>query len=230
VDHARRVAAESRKRLERERCSLIEIGFLNRFGLNAPSVMEATETCALLHDLGKLTNAWQQWAEAAQRSRDPAYDHSIPLAHTDFDPDRPEDRERERGLPVRRPPHAPAGAYYGRVILPGLLQSVREDRRAYVASACTAAIVAHHGGWWTPSWEQAPSPLSAGWQWALEGACGHPPDERALGRLRGFGVDRLLALTTGADNLSEWWPVVAYLTRTLRLSDQRATSEWSCHD
>jgi hypothetical protein len=107
---------------------------------------------------------------------------------------------------------------------------VPEQLRARVASACTAAIVAHHGGWWTPSWEQAPLPLSGGWQQALEAACGHPADETALRRLRGFGVDRLLALTTGPDSLPEWWPLVAYLTRTLRLSDQRATSEWSCHD
>jgi len=230
ADHAQRVAAEGRKRLERGRCSLTEMGFLDRFGLDMRAIMEATEACALLHDLGKLTSAWQQWAEAAQRSRDPAYGHSVPLAHTDFDPDRPEDRERERGLQARRPPHAPASAYYSRAILPSLLNSVPERLRAAVASTCTAAIVAHHGGWWTPSWEQAPLPLCAGWQRAVETACGPPPDEGALGRLRGFAVDRLLALTTGPDSLPEWWAVVAYLTRTLRLSDQRATSEWSCHD
>lgn len=230
ADHAQRVAAKGRKRLERERCSLTETGFLDRFGLDMRAIMEATEACALLHDLGKLTSPWQQWAEAAQRSKDHAYVHSVPLAHTDFDPDRPKDRERERGLQVRRPPHAPASAYYGRAILPGLLNSVPERLRTAVASTCTAAIVAHHGGWWTPSREQAPLPLCAGWQRAVEAACGDPPDEGALGRLRGFRVDRLLELTTGPNSLAEWWPLVAYLTRTLRLSDQRATSEWTCHD
>jgi CRISPR-associated endonuclease Cas3-HD len=230
VDHAQRVAAEGRKRLEGARCNLTEFGFLNRFGLDLRAVIEATEACALLHDLGKLTRGWQQWAEATQRSRDPAYGHPIPLAHTDFDPDLLEDRQRERGLQVRRPPHAPASAYYGRAILPGLLNSVPERLRAAVASTCAAAIVAHHGGWWTPDWEHAPLPLCDGWQRAVELACGIPPDEDALGRFQGFPVDRLLALTTGPDSLPEWWPVVAYLTRTLRLSDQRATSEWSCHD
>lgn len=230
ADHARRVAIEARSRRARERCGLVETGFLTRFGLDVRVVGEAVDACALLHDLGKLTDAWQQWAQAAQQSRDRAYVHSIPLAHTDFDPDSPEDRERERRLQVRRPAHAAASAYYSRAILPSLLQLVPEPLRAPVASACTAAIVAHHGGWWRADWEHSPLGLSAGWAEAVESACRHRPDEAALRRLQSFGVDELLAATTGPDSLAEWWPMVAYLTRILRLSDQRATSEWSCHD
>jgi CRISPR-associated endonuclease Cas3-HD len=230
ADHARRVADEARKRRQRGRCGVAEAGFLDRFGLDPRALGDAIEACALLHDLGKLTSAWQLWAEVAQRSRDHAYIHSTPLAHTDFDPDQPEDRERERRLEVRRPAHAPASAYYGRAILPGLLQAVPGPLRAEVASACTAAIVAHHGGWWRPDWEHAPLSLSAGWRDAVEAACGQAPNESALGRLRSFDVGQLLAATTGPDSLAKWWPLVAYLTRTLRLSDQRATSEWSCHD
>jgi hypothetical protein len=39
-----------------------------------------------------------------------------------------------------------------------------------------------------------------------------------------------LDATTSLDNLERWWPLVAYLMRTLRLADQRATSEWSCRE
>jgi hypothetical protein len=41
-------------------------------------------------------------------------------------------------------------------------------------------------------------------------------------------LHRVLDVTTGPDTIEEWWPIVAYLMRTLRLSDQRATAEGSC--
>ncbi|MEW5814803.1 MAG: CRISPR-associated helicase Cas3' [Spirochaetota bacterium] len=231
-DHARRVAEEAQKRLEREewRNGLLEKGFKERYGLSSDAISEAARASALLHDLGKLQENWQRWAEAAQQSRDPSYQHKVPLAHTDFDPEKAEDRKREHSLGIQRPSHAPASAYYARVFLVRLLPSVPDDQRAYVASACTATILTHHGGWWVTDLELQPPKLWPGWKAAVTQTLGWEPDQEMLNILRNYEVGKLLNATTSAENLSEWWPLVSYLIRTLRLSDQRSTAEGALHE
>ena len=230
--HACRVAGEVERRLGCEGTLLFE-GLRGRYGLSPEGVGEAVRACAILHDLGKLQDPWQRWAEAAQQSRDPAYQHDTPLAHSDYDPESPKDWERLRQLRARgyvRPHHAPASAYYGAALLASLLPSVPEDRRNHVASACAAAILAHHGGWLPQESNLGISGLYLGWEEAVKTALPAAvtlPDTRSLQNRqdkRG-AVQRLLELTTGPDNLQEWWPLVAFLTRTLRLADQRATAE-----
>lgn len=232
VDHARRVAEEAQSRLEREhwRSGLLGNGFTQRYGLTPEALSESVKTCALLHDLGKLQEGWQKWAEAAQRAQFPTYQHKVPLAHTDFNPDSKEDREREHSLATRRPAHAPASAYYGRAFFVQLLVRVPDNRRAYVASACAAAVLAHHGGWWLSELELNPPTLWRGWEAALLDSVGSVPAEQELASLRKYRVDKLLEATTGPEGLAIWWPLVAYLTRTLRLSDQRATAERGCNE
>lgn len=229
--HAQQVAKETRRRLKKDEwtAGLLGCGFKKRYALDAHMIMDAAQACALLHDLGKLQNDWQRWAEVAQRSRDSSYEHKIPLAHTDFDPEMPEDRARERTLGFHRPAHASASAYYGRAFMIQLLPSVPEGQRAYVASACIAAILAHHGGWWSEDLEQNPPQLWPGWETAVAHALGCTVDPRTLSSLRNYPTEKLLKATTGADSLSDWWPLVGYLTRTLRLSDQRATAEGTCY-
>jgi hypothetical protein len=51
-----------------------------------------------------------------------------------------------------------------------------------------------------------------------------------LRTLRRHRVGDLLNLAVGPDEIEDGWPLVAYLTRTLRLSDQRATAEAGCHE
>jgi CRISPR-associated endonuclease/helicase Cas3 len=232
ADHAQAVAAEARKRLEREhsQTGLLGQGFERRYELTPEAITNAVAACALLHDLGKLQENWQRWAEEAQRVQSATYHHITPLAHTDFNPDSSEDRERERGLSVRRPAHAPASVYYGRAFLGRLLAGVPANRIAYVASACAAAILAHHGGWWPRDLENNPPKLWSGWEAALVQALGWPPETKTMHDLQKSSVDKFLGATTGVDNLAEWWPLVAYLTRTLRLADQRATAERACHE
>ncbi len=227
AEHARLVAAEAEKRLDREhwRTGLIARGMKLRYGLTVQCLLEAVRACALLHDLGKLQDAWQRWAEASQRAQDPSYQYMVPLAHTDFDSGKREDRQRERNSGIHRPPHAPAGAYYSRVFLMDLLTSVPHKHKSYVASACVAAILAHHGGWWQTDLELFPPKLCGRWEVAINQVFGRIPDQTELANLRKHKVEKLLKATTGADNLAEWWPLVAYLTRTLRLADQRATAE-----
>lgn len=226
TDHAVKVANEAQRRFEEDELitdGLLSWGFERRYELNAKAIGHAIRACALLHDLGKLQTGWQTWAEAYQRAKDPDYKHVVPLAHTDFDSNNQHDWEIQRGLGLRRPPHSAASAFYGVPFLVGLLKEI--SNREYVASACTAAIIGHHGGWWSESGNLIPTAgifvaeltglNLAPKEWAQVAVC---KDKKGA-------ATPLLKLTTSLDGLVEWWPLVAFLTRTLRLSDQRATSE-----
>jgi CRISPR-associated endonuclease/helicase Cas3 len=238
-DHAHAVAEAAQKRLEREhwRNGLLGSGFIQRYGLSSKALSDAVKTCALLHDLGKLQDGWQRWAEAAQRAQLPTYQHTVPLAHTDFDPEKKEDRERERNLGIRRPAHAPASAFYSGGLLARLLPHVLQSKRTEVAAACAAAILAHHGGW-LPKNEGIGLGISKLYFGCLESVAsvlGWTPEDAMFHRLETLQdkqriTQLLLQTVTSPDNLTKWWPLVAYLTRTLRLSDQRATAERACHE
>ena len=241
TDHARRVAEAAESRLEKDewRTGLLSTGFQGRYGLTPEAMLEAVRACGLLHDLGKLQEAWQLWAAAAQRAQHDDYEHLVPLAHTDFDPESEEDRQRERSLGLRRPAHAPASAYYGAALMAGILRSVLDDHRTAVASACACAVLAHHGGWVPPTERTGPdlgiAQLHPGWMGALADALAWKPQTGPIASLQAMRdkrstLETLLCVTTGPDSLGKWWPLVAYLTRALRLSDQRATAEMGCNE
>jgi hypothetical protein len=186
----------------------------------------------LLHDVGKLQVGWQAWAERAQRSLDPAYVHAEPLAHTDYSREDPVDRERERAVNAqgRRPPHAAASAWYSGAAVVTLLSQSGKPATAELRAACFAAMIGHHGGWLPRSAgdDLGIQPLVSGADAALDDAAGsenlaslRSPRTRLSVR---DGLDALLGPAVAAEPWSTWWPVVAYLTRTLRLADQRATS------
>lgn len=235
-DHTRRVAAQAEARLGRESWpqGLVFQGFTRRYYFSVDSLREAVRACALLHDLGKLQETWQRWAEAAQRAKDHDYLHVAPLAHTDFDPESPQDRERARSLGIQRPPHAAASAYYGLPMLSKLLHVAKDDQRGYLTSVCLAAVLAHHGGWLPPARKVGPdlgiAELIPKWEEAVGQVLHRLPEARVFKRLetqqdKRRMTDNWLALTSDADNIQTWWPLIAYVTRTLRLSDQRATRE-----
>jgi CRISPR-associated endonuclease Cas3-HD len=239
ADHVRRVAEEARRRLVREEVSngILGLGIYERYAISPQTLQEAVTACALLHDLGKLQGDWQVWAEAAQRAKDSSYRHLVPLAHTDFDPASEGDRLRERELKVRRPPHAPASSYYAGGFLARLLFSAPGKVRVPLASACAGAVLAHHGGWVPDGPHYEVSGLWKGWEhavaslleWRVEEFA--PAVRKLESHLDKKGATKdLLGITTSADSLAKWWPLVAYLTRTLRLSDQRATAEGATYD
>ncbi len=242
VHHARCVAEETEHRMNRECAAegFLAAGLTARYNLGPDALREAARACALLHDLGKLQTGWQRWAEAAMLAKRPSYQHIAPLAHTDFDPENDDDRQRERELAsggFRRPAHAPASAFYSLKLIPKLVLRTPDAIRKQVASACLAAVLAHHGGW-APGREkfgQVIGDLAAAWKSVLPETLGdsfqanrllwptRQPDK--YGQLSAF-----LDSTVGPDSLAEWWPLVSYLTRTLRLSDQRATAEAHNHE
>ena len=238
TNHARMVAAEAESRLERDGCAngLLSSGFQSRFELNADQMRTAARACGLLHDLGKLQTRWQQWAERYQRKKDASYVMPAPLAHTDFDYDSAQDRERARSV-GSRPPHSAPSAFYSLSILDRALNGIAQERKSEVASACLAAILAHHGAFVPkrPGIDLGVFPLASGWEKCLDGLDGYAPDLSVFSQLskspdkKGLLTD-CLNITTSLDSLEQSWPLVAYLMRTLRLADQRATSEWSCHE
>ena len=231
ADHTRRVAAQAEGRLGREGWpqGLVSRGFARRYFFGPESLREAVRACALLHDLGKLQETWQRWAEAVQKAKDHNYLHVAPLAHTDFDPESARDRACARSLGIQRPPHAAASAYYGAALVSNLLTSLSTGQLELWASACAAAVLSHHGGWLGGGMDLGISPLCPGWQNFVSQSGGFAPDVRAVNCLgarqdKSDAMERLLSLTAGAEGLRDWWPAVAYLARTLRLSDQRATA------
>lgn len=238
TNHARMVAAEAESRLERDgsQNGLLGSGFQSRFELNADQMRTAARACGLLHDLGKLQTRWQQWAEEYQKLKNSPYVMAAPLAHTDFDYDSAEDRERARSA-GSRPPHSAPSAFYSLSILDRALNGITQERKSEVASACLAAILAHHGAFVPkrPGIDLGVFPLASGWEKCLDNFDGYAPDLSVFSQLtkspdkKGLLTD-CLNITTSRDSLGQSWPLVAYLMRTLRLADQRATSEWSCHE
>jgi CRISPR-associated endonuclease/helicase Cas3 len=227
VDHIRLVAKHADDRAQEE----LRVGSPLGRTATAEALRRAARAAAVLHDVGKLQVGWQAWAARAQRSRDPSWAPRTPLAHTDFDPSRPDDRERERAL-GGRPPHSPAGAYVGALLVADLLPTNLDGgARAALASAVLAAVLAHHGGWLPRPLPL--QPLVSDWRTALSAFMDRLPEDDAVALWLRHpdavgALERCLDVATGPEALDRWWPTVAWLTRTLRLSDQGATKEGSC--
>lgn len=229
VAHTRAVAREAERRVAEEARPGSPLA-RTRAGIWA-GLRKAARAAGLLHDVGKLQQAWQAWAEAAQRSRDPTWHHRQSLAHTDYDPSDPADRERERALLLKRPYHAPASAFVGAYCVAEMI--VPSTEREVASSAVIAATLSHHGGWLPASLQVGA--LASDWHQAIVDATGVAPNRRAIEQgiaespeEKAAALTRLLDVATGPDNIHRSWPFVAYLIRTLRLSDQRATAQGSC--
>jgi CRISPR-associated endonuclease/helicase Cas3 len=214
VHHTRCVVAEARRRFADEGAS----GGILSEGFGAP-LADLVDWSAVLHDLGKLQTQWQEWAEAAQRARDPLYRHTELLAHTDFDSSDASDRALTRTIRPPRPHHSAASAYYGFLVL----ELAQPPMPLTVRVACISAVLGHHGGWV----ERTVLPLHSRWESDLREA--RPGAATAAISTPSLAVvDRLWAgISSMRLQFAAWWPLTAYLTRTLRLSDQLATEEGS---
>jgi CRISPR-associated endonuclease/helicase Cas3 len=229
--HALNVAREAQVRFEADNeTGWLNEGFARRYGLTPAELRAAVEACGLLHDFGKLQQGWQTWATAWQQTKDAAFLPVEALAHTTYDPDNRVDRARERGFQPKRPSHAPQGAYLALAALQGHFRDVPAERRGMLIAACAAAILAHHGGWLPGAPDLGLQDLWPGWTADLQRAAINGQAPRAVQALlvqpdRRPWLERVLQATTGPDTLREYWPLVAYLTRALRLADRRATAE-----
>jgi CRISPR-associated endonuclease/helicase Cas3 len=176
------------------------------------------EAATLAHDLGKLQNGWQLWAEAYERDKDPTYQHVEALAHTNFDAEDRNDRERSWRVRPRRPPHAAASAWYAHALGWVRFQGLSPDENRIVM----AAVLSHHGGWWADNTDiQPPHSLSKAALAAI-GINAHtlrPPSPS-----EGIRFKRELDKVAD-DSFEVRWPLMALTVRILRLSDRRATEE-----
>lgn len=214
VRHTRCVMTEAQQRLQAEGPSYSILA--ESLGASLPELLDWS---AALHDLGKLQAQWQEWAEAAQRARDPLYRHTELLAHTDFDSGNANDRALARTIRPARPHHSAASAYYGFRVL----EQVEPAVPLIAKAACISAVLGHHGGW------AEDTVLQLHPRWEQDFRKVQPSVERVA--IPAPQVSAVRQLWTGLSSIklqfAVWWPLAAYLTRTLRLSDQLATEEGS---
>lgn len=230
--HAREVGEEAALHAGRAGAVLYEGLRDARWQISEQQLVAAARAVGLLHDVGKLQQGWQDWAERAQRSLNVDYVHSRPLAHTDFNREDPRDRVRERSVNEkgRRPPHAAASAWYSARTVVSLLRRAPEQPSRELRAACLAGMLGHHGGWISRSAgrDLGVQPLVGKADDALQQAAqiddlaplvAPGPSASAADTL-----EKLLEPVAEVNAWAEWIPIVSYLARTLRLADQRATS------
>ncbi len=102
-------------------------------------VMErAAHLVALLHDVGKLNRAWQDWVTRYQKGIGQPVAAGF-YAHTDYDPSNPLHAEKQKAL-GRKPSHAVEGAMAVAPLLAAVCQGCEP-----VFNAAFTAIARHHG-------------------------------------------------------------------------------------
>ena len=111
-----------------------------KLGVPAGAINQAIQLCIALHDVGKLTVKWQEWAHKWQQAIGCPLDEDYMAAHTDCDRANLEQREIERIFPVKRPPHAVESM---RAIAPVLAGTFGGDQEILLKASLTA-IARHH--------------------------------------------------------------------------------------
>ena len=111
-----------------------------KLSVPAGAINEAIQLCIALHDVGKLTIGWQEWAHKWQQEIGCPLDKNYMAAHTDYDRDNPAIREIEGRFSVKRPRHAVESVW---AVAP-LLARVLGKEQKNLAEACFTAIGRHH--------------------------------------------------------------------------------------
>ncbi len=106
------------------------------------AVDRAVRLCIALHDVGKLTVGWQEWAHKWQKEIGEPVDENYMAAHTDYDRSNLAIREIEKQfrVKVKRPGHAVESVW---AVAP-LLARVLGKEQKNLAEACFTAIGRHH--------------------------------------------------------------------------------------
>lgn len=106
-------------------------------GWEAGTLKLAAEVAVWLHDVGKLSTGWQDWAHAYQAEIGEQVDDNIPLAHTDFDSKNESQRQAERLVSGKqpRPWHALESALATLKIIRRILPAEALQRAVFTAIA-----------------------------------------------------------------------------------------------
>ena len=111
-----------------------------KLGADEGAIDQAIRLCIALHDVGKLTVKWQDWAHQWQQVVGKPIPENYMAAHTDYNRDDLAEREKERRFPIQRPRHAVESVW---AIAP-LLAKVFGKEQRNLAEACFTAIGRHH--------------------------------------------------------------------------------------
>ncbi|MGB9738048.1 CRISPR-associated helicase Cas3' [Chloroflexus sp.] len=105
------------------------------------SVIQAAWLACLLHDVGKLSSAWQQWAHAYQQAINQPVAAHVALAHTAFDRQNPlhVQAQQQVSAKIPRPRHASEGALACKQMITEALGNQR-----CLTKATITAIARHH--------------------------------------------------------------------------------------
>lgn len=170
-------------------------------------------TCAL-HDVGKLSLAWQDRVRKWQQFKDAQKVTNEPMAHSDYDPE--SDFEKKYKF-LKQPPHAAEGAY---AIGKWLNKCIGAD----FAVVVWTAIARHHGAFTESLGEFRLIDTAS--EWVMKTlptvsvekiVLSDRPDNLA----RNIFKDDLLGFSKNHDD-EKLWPLYAFLVRRVRLSDQRS--------
>ncbi|MDE0041789.1 MAG: CRISPR-associated helicase Cas3', partial [Candidatus Poribacteria bacterium] len=111
-----------------------------KFRIPEDAINQAVQLCIALHDVGKLTLGWQDWAHKWQQEIGEPVDENYMAAHTDYNRNNPEIREIERTFSVKRPGHAVESVW---AIAPLFVKVFGREQKD-LAEACFSAIARHH--------------------------------------------------------------------------------------
>ena len=104
------------------------------------AIDRAIRLCIALHDVGKLTVEWQNWAHKWQQEVGQPIPENYMAAHTDYNRDDLAEREKEKQFQIKRPGHAVESVW---AVAP-LLAKVFGKEQKNLAEACLTAIGRHH--------------------------------------------------------------------------------------
>ena len=111
-----------------------------KLGADKGAIDQAIRLCIALHDVGKLTVKWQNWAHKWQQVVGQSINANYMAAHTDYNRDDLAEREKEKQFPIQRPGHAVESVW---AVAP-LLAKVFGKEQKDLAEACLTAIGRHH--------------------------------------------------------------------------------------
>lgn len=213
ADHAKRVAEYIEKRPPfkggfGDTNGLLVHGLRNCYEIEAGVLKEAVDFAAKAHDLGKLQEGWQSWANEIECSCDPMYKPQGALAHT----------SGSGVAKTTKPRHALQSAY----IAYQLLCSLHEDWPEELCLAVITAIASHHGGWVYP--DPKIQNLCGSAQNAIKAVFGDVNVNFKRSDFTEF-VRALNKSATDANRIRCQWPLTSFIIRMLRLSDREATAE-----
>jgi len=205
----------------KEKC-LCSIKYLAAYlNISEQEVIKAVKLALLLHDTGKLTQDWERGAKTWQEYKTPGCIPSEPLAHTDYDPEKDWEIQKQFS---RRPVHAVEGSFAVHQYLYDLFEEQPE-----IAACIFTAIARHHTGRASALkyFTLIPSAVEV-LNRALQNAGFKPirnildkPGKSDCNIVGGFASQHMITAMQDPD----WLPLYFFIVRQLRLSDQAGTME-----